>query len=113
MRVDDVSFDDVDVVVFPERCVHLTRINFLGRLQQQPVFVERHLDDSDVVGLRKSGHEVAQSRVESSTAARGDHVGGKRSGDDLFDQNALRVGHLERVEGVFLKVSSNGVAHLV
>ena len=113
MRVDDVPFNDVDVVVFPERRVHFTRVNFLGGLQQQPVFVKRHFDDGDVVGLRKSGHEVAQSRVESSTTAGGDHVGGKRSGDDLFDQDSLGVGHLERVEGVFLKVSSNGVAHVV
>ena len=113
MGVDDVALDHFVVIVFPEGRVHRSRVDFLGCLQQQTVFIKGHFDNSDVVGLCKACHEVPQRRVEASTSARRDHVGGKGPRNDLFDQDAAGIGDLEGIERVLLQMSRNGVGHLV
>ena len=88
MGVDDVAFNHLVVVVFPESGVHRTRVNLLGCFEEQPVLVKGHLDHGDVVGLGQTGHEIAQGCVEPTTSAGGDHVGWEGPGDDLFDQDS-------------------------
>ena len=113
MGVDDVALDDFVVIVLPESRVHRSRINLLGRLEQQTVFIKGHFDYSDVVGFCQACHEVSQGRVEASTSARCDHVGGKGPRNDLFDQDALGVRDLEGIKRMLFEMSRDGVGHLV
>ena len=101
------------MVVLTEGCVHFAGIHLLRSFEEQAVFIKRHFDDVDVVGFCQPRHKVSKRRVESSSPAGGDHVGRKRTRNDLFHQNTTRVGHLERVEGMLLKMASNGIGNLV
>ena len=88
LGVDDVPLDDIQVIVLSESTVHFTWVNLLRSFQEQAVFIKGHLDDCNVPGLSKTGHEITQGGVESTTSASGDHVGWESTADDLFDQDA-------------------------
>ena len=59
LGVDNVTFDDLHVVVVAERSVHGTGVHLLGGFEQQTVLVKGHLNDADAVGFCQPCHEVA------------------------------------------------------